>query len=82
MWSNVFSSSGGRVVRSLRPWLGRVGRGRQLSTGRMAWAGVAPGDEAVFTPDHVEMREVAILDVQTYRVMYILLATSDPQQVY
>ena len=38
------------AVRAVRPWLG----------GRAALAGVEVGDEAVFTQDHVEMREVCV----------------------
>ena len=51
----------GSAVRALRPWLrDGVACSRHLSTGRAALAGVAFGDEAVFTQDHVEMREVSV----------------------
>ena len=59
MWRNVSRAIRATGAGSVRAGLGeRLAWTRPLSTGRAALAGVAVGDEAVFTQDHVEMREV------------------------
>ena len=59
IWRSVFWTSralGATATRSVAA--GKATWTRPLSTGTAARAGVAPEDEAVFTQDHVEMREV------------------------
>ena len=66
LWRNVFSSSS-RLVRVAAAsstagiWPGAAASiaRRHVATGSVLRAGVDPVEEAVFTPDHVEMRDVS-----------------------
>ena len=87
LWRNVFSSSS-RLVRvaavssTAGIWPGAAASmaRRHVATGSVLRAGVDPVEEAVFTPDHVEMRDVS---THTYSLCSSVHSFfSGPQQVH